>query len=66
MIKVEIGKIHYVNAVKNGQKVGVNLRGKVIHFETTLDEHFTVDDQVIITMHRAPVMQMPGVMSEPA
>ena len=52
MISEEIGKIHYVNETKNGQRIGINVRRKVIHFDATNDEVFKVGDEMIVTARR--------------
>lgn len=50
----ETGKVHYVNETKTGQRIGVNVRKKVIHFDCTNDEVFKVGDVMIVSVRRAP------------
>lgn len=55
MIQPNEGTVAYVNANKKYQKIGIAMggRGKVAHFETTLDEVFQVGDRMIVTAVRA-------------
>ena len=54
MIEVEVGTIHYVQANKKTQRIGVAMGGrqKVAHFNTTLDEQFNVGDTVYVKVTR--------------
>ena len=63
MIEDLVGKIHYVNATKTGQKIGVATPIKVIHFKASSDERFEVGDVVVLTLTRAPAVEMPDVAS---
>ena len=50
VIEDQNATIHYLNATKKGNKIGVMIGRKVVHFMT--DEMFEIGDELVVSVRR--------------